>query len=102
MKAIVQYSALPAGPPNSLVDYVLADPTPGPTDLLIEIEAVSIDPADARIRLRKADDGLAAILGYDAAGRVGATRAARQLVESGKTIGKISIRAPFTHQEPPK
>lgn len=70
MKAIVQHSARPADDPQSLVEVDLPNPIPGHFDLLVEIEAVSINPADARIRMRKTDDGTASVLGYDAAGRV--------------------------------
>ncbi len=70
MKVIVQHSARPADDPQSLVELDLPDPIPGDFDLLVEIEAVSINPADARVRMRKTDNGVASILGYDAAGRV--------------------------------
>ncbi|MDA9865400.1 zinc-binding alcohol dehydrogenase family protein [bacterium] len=70
MKAIVQYSARPSDDPQSFVEVDLPDPIPCGCDLLVEIEAVSINPADARIRMRKTDDGAASVLGYDAVGRV--------------------------------
>jgi zinc-binding alcohol dehydrogenase family protein len=70
MKAIVQHSARPVDDLQSLVEVDLPDPIPGDLDLLVEIEAVSINPADVRVRMRKTDDGTASILGYDAAGRV--------------------------------
>lgn len=76
MKTIVQYSARPADDLQCLVDVDLPDPIPGEFDLLVEIEAVSINPADARVRMRKTDDGVPKILGFDAAGRVRAVGSA--------------------------
>ncbi|KMK64531.1 zinc-binding alcohol dehydrogenase family protein [Puniceibacterium sp. IMCC21224] len=76
MKSIAQYSARTAYDPQCFVDVDLPDPIPGDFDLLVEIEAVSVNPADARVRMRKTDDGHPKILGYDAAGRVRAVGSA--------------------------
>ena len=70
MQAVATYKALPCEEPRALVDLELPDPTPGDRDLLIRVEAVSVNPADYRMRLRKADDGQAAVLGWDVAGTV--------------------------------
>jgi len=45
-------------------------PKIGPMDLLVEIEAIAMNPADYRTRQRKSDDGKFSILGWDAAGIV--------------------------------
>ena len=70
MKAVVQYKALPAEDKVSLVDTELPTPTISDEDLLVNIEAISVNPADTRVRMRKQDDGTHAILGWDVAGTV--------------------------------
>lgn len=73
MKAVGFFHSLPIEHPQSLLDVELADPTPGDKDLLVEIEAVSINPADAKRRIRTAVDDpheTAFVLGYDAVGIV--------------------------------
>jgi zinc-binding alcohol dehydrogenase family protein len=70
MKAVGVYKPLPADDPASLVDLVLPVPVPGPRDLLVRVEAISVNPADYRVRGRKADDGQPAVLGWDVAGAV--------------------------------
>jgi NADPH:quinone reductase len=46
MRAIVQTAAHPIEFPASLVDMELPDPTPGPHDLLVQVEAISVNPVD--------------------------------------------------------
>ncbi len=100
MKAVVQHSARPPDDPRSLVDVDLPDPIPGDLDLLVEIEAVSINPADARVRMRKTDDGVASILGYDAAGYVRAVGRAVTGFSSGDPVWYAGdIRRPGTNAE---
>ncbi|MFM0741928.1 zinc-binding alcohol dehydrogenase family protein [Paraburkholderia xenovorans] len=70
MKAIGLYKALPADHPESLVDLDIPYPRPGVGDLLVRVEAISVNPADCRARRRKVDDGQHAILGWDVAGTV--------------------------------
>jgi zinc-binding alcohol dehydrogenase family protein len=70
MKAIGLYKALPIDDPDALLDLKMPVPVPGPMDLLVQIEAISVNPADQRMRERKADDGQLSILGWDAAGTV--------------------------------
>lgn len=70
MQCVAVTQALPASDPLSLIDLDLPVPQPGPQDLLVRVQAVSVNPADTRMRLRKADDGRAAILGWDVAGEV--------------------------------
>ncbi|TCU06296.1 zinc-binding alcohol dehydrogenase family protein [Rhizobium sullae] len=70
MKAIGHFKALPVDNAEALVDLELPKPTPGTRDLLVAVEAISVNPADFRVRGRKVDDGQAAILGWDVAGTV--------------------------------
>ena len=69
-----------ASPPAELRDLTLPVPTPAGWDVLVRVDAVAVNPADCRVRRRKADDGQAVVLGWDAAGVVaacGAEAAAR-------------------------
>lgn len=72
MKAVGTYKALPADHPTALVDLELPIPVPGTFDLLIRVEAISVNPADCRVRGRKVDDGQALVLGWDVVGTVAA------------------------------
>jgi zinc-binding alcohol dehydrogenase family protein len=70
MKAVGLFRALPIEDPESLIDRELPVPTPRETDLLVRVEAISVNPVDFRVRKRKADDGAFAVLGWDVAGEV--------------------------------
>ncbi|MGI4855745.1 MAG: zinc-binding alcohol dehydrogenase family protein [Janthinobacterium lividum] len=71
MKAIGYYQNLPASDARSLVDIELPTPTLRARDLLVRIEAVSVNPVDTKVRTGMAPpDGAARVLGYDAAGVV--------------------------------
>ncbi len=73
MKAVGVYRALSVADPDALIDLELPIPTPGQRDLLVRVEAISVNPADCRMRQRKVDDGQFAVLGWDVAGMVVAT-----------------------------
>lgn len=74
MKAVGYHQSLPIDHPDSLQDITLPDPTPGPRDLLVRVHAVSVNPVDTKIRMRKAPAaGQAGVLGWDAVGIVEAT-----------------------------
>lgn len=70
MKAVGIYKALPIEHPDALVDLEVPLPVPGALDLLVRVEAISVNPADCRVRGRKVDDKQFAILGWDVAGTV--------------------------------
>ena len=73
MKAVGFLNSLPISHADSLMDVELPDPVPLPNDLLVRIEAISINPADAKRRIRTAVDAPHEepfILGYDAVGVV--------------------------------
>ena len=56
---------------DALLDLTVPEPVAGPRDLLVRIEAVSVNPIDTRLRASaKPRDGQPMILGYDAAGIV--------------------------------
>lgn len=71
MKAIAQIQAQPANDLNSLVDLDLGRPTPAGRDLLVRVEAISVNPVDTKVRSnRKAEETAPRVLGWDAAGVV--------------------------------
>ena len=73
MKAVGFTRSLPVEDSRCLVDYETPVPVPGSGDLLIGVEAVSVNPVDT-MRRRRAATGQALerplILGFDAAGTV--------------------------------
>jgi len=74
MRAVGYQTSLPIEDPAALQDVERPDPTPTGTDLLVRVEAVSVNPVDTKVRRRGgAEPGDWKILGYDAAGTVIAT-----------------------------
>ena len=72
MKAVALTRYLPIEDPQSLVDVELPQPSP-PTghDLLVRVEAVSVNPVDTKVRSPKPQvEARPKVLGYDAAGVV--------------------------------
>lgn len=73
MKAVGFFRSHPIDHPEALLDLDLPEPVPGPHDLLVRVAAVSVNPADAKIRSRSARDArreTARVPGYDAVGEV--------------------------------
>lgn len=71
MKAIGYLESLPIENPQALVDIEVLKPTPTGRELLVEVKAISVNPVDTKVRVRKqATDGNPIILGFDAAGIV--------------------------------
>src|SRR6201991_5027679 len=73
MRAVGYRKPLPISDPASLEDLQLPVPEPGPRDLLVRVEAVSVNPVDVKVRASADPGGEPKILGYDAAGVVVAT-----------------------------
>jgi zinc-binding alcohol dehydrogenase family protein len=62
--------------PQTLFDTTLPVPEPGPLDLRVRVEAVSVNPVDWKVRRRQTSrDATPKVLGYDAAGVVDAVGA---------------------------
>jgi NADPH:quinone reductase len=71
MKAIGYLKSLPITHPESLHAVEIPKPKASPHDLIIQVQAVSVNPVDTKQRKRKeATNGEPVILGYDAAGVV--------------------------------
>lgn len=71
MRAIGFSKNLPISQSDALETIDVAEPTLGDNDLLVQLEATSINPADAKLRqiLPELEDGHH-VLGFDAVGRV--------------------------------
>lgn len=69
MRATIYNQSLPIDAPEALVDLELPDPAPGAKDLLVRVEAVSVNPVDVKIRAGVPPDG-PRVLGWDAVGVV--------------------------------
>ena len=50
MRAVGYRKSLPITDPESLIDLDLPQPEPGPRDLLVKVEAVSVNPVDTKVR----------------------------------------------------
>ena len=86
MKAIAYTQhGLPSSDPASLIDIELPDPTPGPRDLLVEVQAVSVNPVDTKVRLGAAVTE-PRVLGWDAAGVVREVGSQVSLFKAGDSV----------------
>jgi zinc-binding alcohol dehydrogenase family protein len=77
MKAVGYQRAANLGEPGYLEDLELPDPSPGDHDLLVQVEAVAVNPVDLKVRGRELPPaGQWRLLGWDACGTVVASGAA--------------------------
>jgi zinc-binding alcohol dehydrogenase family protein len=77
MKAIGFRRPLPIHEAEALLDLDLPKPEPRATDLLVKVEAISVNPVDVKLRAAVTPpEGQTRILGFDAAGRVEAVGSA--------------------------
>lgn len=82
MKAIVYTQAgLSIDDPQSLYIAELPKPTPGPRDLLVKIQAISVNPVDCKLRQGVSPPG-PRVLGWDAVGTVEAV---------GDEVGQFAV-----------
>lgn len=71
MKAVAFHSPGAIDRPDALVELDMPAPVPGPRDLLVEVEAVSLNPVDTKIRSGAIPlEDPPRVLGYDASGTV--------------------------------
>ena len=71
MKAVGYTHSLPASDPQSLQDVELPIPSASGHDILVRVEAVSVNPVDTKVRRRAAPAaGEIKVLGWDVAGVV--------------------------------
>lgn len=69
MRATVYKNTLPIEHSEALIDMELPDPIPGAGDLLVRVEAISVNPVDVKIRAGVQPEG-PRVLGWDAVGIV--------------------------------
>ncbi|MCZ4255461.1 zinc-binding alcohol dehydrogenase family protein [Sulfitobacter sp. G21635-S1] len=101
MRAIGYQTPLPIADDNSLVDTDLPRPTPSGRDLLVEIKAISVNPADTKVRanVRPEADSWK-VLGWDAAGVVVEAGPDASLFKPGDEVFYAgSITRPGTYAE---
>jgi zinc-binding alcohol dehydrogenase family protein len=100
MKAIAYtQNGLSIDDPQSLVDIELPTPQPGPRDLLVQVQAISVNPVDTKIR-KNAAVKEPRVLGWDAVGIVHAVGAEVSLFKVGDAVFYAgSILRPGTNSE---
>ncbi|MDT3428667.1 zinc-binding alcohol dehydrogenase family protein [Paenibacillus forsythiae] len=87
MKAVGAYRYLPLSDPESLVDLYIEKPVPTGRDLLVEVKAISVNPADLSVRENHNYEGESPkILGWDVAGIVEQVGPECQLFKPGDEI----------------
>ncbi|WP_332691843.1 zinc-binding alcohol dehydrogenase family protein [Bosea sp. (in: a-proteobacteria)] len=102
MKAVGYRASHPIDHPEALLDLTLETPVATGRDLLVRVEAVSVNPVDTKMRLRsQPGPGEAKILGWDAAGVVEAAGPDATLFKPGDkvfyagAIGRSGTNAEF-------
>ncbi len=71
MKAVGYRAIGPIDRDDALIDFEMEMPSPKGRDLLVRVEAISVNPVDTKIRMRRAPEGdQPDVLGWDAAGQV--------------------------------
>jgi zinc-binding alcohol dehydrogenase family protein len=87
VRAVGFYGPLPISDDRSLVDLELPIPEPGPRDLRVSVRAVSVNPADAKLRaVCQPPNGQARVLGFDASGVVDAAGSEVSLFKPGDEV----------------
>ncbi|PWC33665.1 zinc-binding alcohol dehydrogenase family protein [Azospirillum sp. TSO35-2] len=101
MKAIGYRQSLPITDAASLIDVEIDRPNPTGRDLLVRVEAVSVNPVDVKLRRNAAPaDGALRVLGFDAAGVVEAVGPDVTLFRPGDAVFYAgSIDRPGTNAE---
>ncbi len=101
MRAVGYRQPHPIDHPEALLDLELPRPAPSGRDLLVKVEAVSVNPVDVKVRARVAPEpGVAKILGWDAAGVVAETGPDCTLFQAGDKVWYAgSILRPGTNAE---
>jgi zinc-binding alcohol dehydrogenase family protein len=86
MRAVGYRKNLPISDPASLVDLALPVPIPAEHDLLVRVEAVSVNPVDVKQRAGSDPGGEPKVLGWDAAGVVERVGSAVTLYRPGDAV----------------
>jgi zinc-binding alcohol dehydrogenase family protein len=87
MKAVAYYQPLPIDQEHALLDIELPQPSLRPHDLLVRIEAVSVNPVDVKVRAGNTPPpDTARVLGFDAAGVVQEVGSAASRFKPGDAV----------------
>ena len=87
MRAVGYHACLPIEDEQALVDLRLPKPSPKGRELLVKIRAVSVNPVDAKMRLRSAPStGETRVLDWDAVGVVVSVGSLSRLFEPGDMV----------------
>jgi len=89
MRAIAHRRGLPIQAPLALIEVELPDPTPATGELLVRVQAMSVNPIDTKLRQRTPADRDAPqpiVLGFDAAGEVVAVGPGVQGFRTGDAV----------------
>ena len=87
MKAIAYQKCLPSTDPLALQDIDLPGPTPLARDLLVQVQAVAVNPVDTKVRQRQEPPvGEWKVLGWDAVGVVKAVGTDVSLFKPGDRV----------------
>ncbi len=87
MKAVAYRKSLPISDPSALEDITLDKPQASGKDLLVKVEAISVNPVDPKVRLRmQPPEGEYKVLGWDATGIVEEAGEDVQLFKKGDKV----------------
>ena len=87
MKAIALTRYLPISDPESLQDVELPKPVANGHDVLVRVEAVSVNPVDTKVRSPKPQvEAQPKVLGFDAAGVIEAVGESVTLFQPGDEV----------------
>lgn len=101
MKAVGYRIPGPLDRDDALIDFEMETPVPTGHDLLVRIQAVSVNPVDYKIRMgRPAEGDTPAVLGWDAVGEVVATGDQATTFKPGDVVWYAgAINRPGTNAE---
>ncbi len=100
MRAVAYRHARPVTADDALIDVEIDRPEPAAHDLLVRIEAVSVNPVDTKVRRRNDPGGEPKVLGFDAAGIVAAVGNEVSLFRPGDAVWYAgSIARPGSNSE---
>jgi NADPH2:quinone reductase len=86
MRAVVFRKSLPITDPEALVDVELPRPEPTGRDLLVKVEAISVNPVDTKRRRGGDPPGGMRVLGWDAAGTVAVAGPDATIFKAGDAV----------------
>jgi len=86
LQAVIYTPCKSLDDPDAFTLIEQATPTPSGHDLLISIDAVSVNPVDTKIRMAASSDDVPKVLGWDAVGRVEAVGDAVELFKPGDRV----------------